>query len=221
MKKQKSTTETLVSKYKIECSVCGKHWRDKRRDAQVEIELEKDPDYLKNYVCRRCKRIQKLQKTKPAVAETIQAELKEEDLKQFIPHSAEKYVNRYFSGVKDEDIIKFHYESKNPLLKNILFIGETGCMPKTTTVKTKEGDMPIDKVSKVLTYNLKKKVVEEKDAIIHKSGKKELWKLHTKKGVIECSPEHKWLVYRKGSIIKVMTKEIVEDDLLVEIRGDE
>jgi len=127
MKEQKKQpTESLVSKYKIECITCGRHWRDKRRDKQVEIELKKDPDYLKNYVCRTCKRLQKLQKIQPAGIDTTQAELKEEDLKQFIPQTAEKYVHRFFTGVKDETILKFHYDSKNPLLKNILFIGETG-----------------------------------------------------------------------------------------------
>ena len=149
-KAQTKETGALVSKYTVECTACGKHWRDQRRDTLIEQELKKNPDYLKTYVCRTCKKIAREQKfqafksqfteqtseqVKPEIDNETQPEpeqftgnglLTKEDLKQFIPKTAEKYIHRTFSGVKDIDILKFHYDSKDPLLKNVLFIGETG-----------------------------------------------------------------------------------------------
>lgn len=53
----------------------------------------------------------------------------DEDVKQYVPTSCERYVTRKFGDDKktsDEDILKFHFKAKNPLMKNVLFIGETG-----------------------------------------------------------------------------------------------
>lgn len=127
MANKKSTTDELVSRYKIECSVCGRSWRDKRRDNLIEKALKKDPDYLKNYVCRKCKKLNKTRKKRDTNADNIvKGQLTKEDLKQFIPKKAEKYFNRNLYGVKDEKVLQFHLGSNNPLLKNVLFIGETG-----------------------------------------------------------------------------------------------
>jgi transcriptional regulator with PAS, ATPase and Fis domain len=47
-----------------------------------------------------------------------------------VPTSTQKYYNRYLGDgndkKKDFEILKMHYESDEPLLKNALFIGETG-----------------------------------------------------------------------------------------------
>jgi hypothetical protein len=131
VKESKPVEAGLLSKYQIICSVCFKEWRDKRRDAIIEAQIAKNPDFLKTYVCRKCKKAQRMKAVQTAKVETSDGEKVEDveievDMTQYIPKESEKYVNRYFSGVKDEDIIKFHYESKNPLMKNVLFIGETG-----------------------------------------------------------------------------------------------
>lgn len=147
-KAQPNKDNGLVSKYVIECQKCGTKWRDKRRDQIIEKELNKDPDYLKKYVCRNCKRLEKelkykefINSVKADVTTTEQVEetadnsvaipqtdfrLTKEDLKQFIPATSERYINRKFADVKDEDVLQFHYKSDNPLLKNVLFVGETG-----------------------------------------------------------------------------------------------
>lgn len=145
-KAQPKKQPEMVSKYKITCTKCGTSWRDKRRDQAIEQELAKDPDYLKKYVCRKCKRLakdlkyqeyvksitqdakpeQSAEETTELKVDLTQGHLTKEDLKQFIPTTSETYINRSFSGVKDEKVLDFHYKSKNPLLKNVLFIGETG-----------------------------------------------------------------------------------------------
>jgi len=130
-KESKPVEAGLLSKYQIICSVCFKEWRDKRRDAIIEAQIAKNPDFLKTYVCRKCKKAQRMKGIQTAKVKTPQGEKFEDveievDMTSFIPKASEKYVNRYIAGVKDEDILKFHYESKNPLMKNVLLVGETG-----------------------------------------------------------------------------------------------
>lgn len=54
------------------------------------------------------------------------------DLSEYIPKTATtNYVHRQFgkgrSGkIKDSDLLQYHLDSKDPLMKNVLFIGETG-----------------------------------------------------------------------------------------------
>lgn len=121
------------STYRLTCSVCGKSYQsDKKRGARITKLLEKDPDYLKNYRCRSCKKgtpkevkISVSEKGKKVDIEVKELEI-DDSLNDFIPKTCEKYYHRHFGKVKDEDILKYHLNSKNPLMKNVLFIGETG-----------------------------------------------------------------------------------------------
>jgi len=96
--------------------------------------------------------------------------------------------------------------------------GKTYCMPKGTLVKTPNGLTPIEKANKVLSYNFKKKRVEIKNSIITNSGLKEVVKIHTSKGIIKCSPEHKWFVLRLGKREIVKTKDLRTSDHLISIQ---
>lgn len=125
--------------FRLTCKTCGKSYQtDKKRGARIIKLLESDPDYLSKYQCQSCLR-GKVKVSKPTPVQVkvdVDKEVKQftedvdDDLKAFIPTSSEKYVNRYFSKgkfrVKDEEILKFHLTHKSPLMKNVLFIGETG-----------------------------------------------------------------------------------------------
>jgi len=126
--------------FRLTCKSCGKSYQtDKRRGERIAKLLEKDPDYLTNYQCQSCVR-GKVKVSTPKTSKTpkidVDKEVKEitqnvdDDLKAYIPTSSEKYINRYFSKgkdrVKDEDIMKFHLTHNSPLMKNVLFIGDTG-----------------------------------------------------------------------------------------------
>lgn len=214
--------------YKVKCFQCGKSYQsDTRSGERIKKRLLTDPDYLKNYKCRACRCNPKAEakpeskekpepKKKPKPEINIDVEFSP-DMAQYIPLDTETYIERDIGGIKDTQLLAYHYTTTNKLMKNVLLLGDTGCMPGDTLVKTPEGNKPIKLVDEVLTYNLFKKCVESKLAIVHNSGKKRLVKLHTSQGIINCSPEHRWLVYRKGSIIEVMTKDIQSTDMLVEV----
>jgi len=121
----------MVKTYRIKCSVCGKSYQtDKERAKRINNILKKDPDYLKNYKCRACKRAgknaQSINKKVQQIKKEVESFEFDEEMQQYIPKKAEKYINRKFGDVKDEDLILWHFKHENPLMKNLLFIGETG-----------------------------------------------------------------------------------------------
>lgn len=123
-------TQEKQTTYRLTCSVCGKSYQtDKKRGERITKLLEKNPDYLKTYKCRSCtKQKESVKTSEPVKAKTVDMPKVEvsDDLSGYIPKTAEKYVNRKIGGVKDEDIIKFHLAQKNPILKNVLLVGESG-----------------------------------------------------------------------------------------------
>lgn len=129
--------------YRLTCKSCGKSYQtDKKRGEKIKSLLEKNPNYLSEYQCRTCKSQENVKKKsfkkilEKKKEKLVEVEKKFEnieisgDLQDYVPKSSERYVNRTFSvgsyKVKDEDILKFHLIHKNPLMKNVLFIGETG-----------------------------------------------------------------------------------------------
>lgn len=101
--------------------------------------------------------------------------------------------------------------------KVYIVVGARGCLPKGTLIKTPDGKIPIEKVKNVLSYNLNKNIVETKKVKVFNSGLKQVIRLHTKKGIIECSPEHKWIIVRNREIVTILTKDLRITDLLLEI----
>jgi uncharacterized protein YlaI len=139
------TNTTLAQTFRVKCNVCKRSYQtDQKRGQAIALLLKANPDYLRTYKCRSCLRgkIQKQikEKIKTAISKATEksAEKPKEDLfiiddeilKQHIPSSAERYINRYIGNGKgkvlDEDVLRFHFTSKDPLLKNVLLIGETG-----------------------------------------------------------------------------------------------
>lgn len=101
--------------------------------------------------------------------------------------------------------------------KVIAVVGDIdSCMPLGTLIKTPKGLKKIEETKEVLSYNFKKKKIETKKAIVHNVGKKQLVKVHTSKGILKCSPEHKWFVLRDKKIDILMTKDLkISDNLLL------
>jgi len=108
-----------------------------------------------------------------------------------------------------------------PETQVIVVLGNTGCLPKGTMIKTIKGDIPIEKIEKeVLTYNLKKRNIESKRAVLYNSGLKQIVKLYTEAGLIRCSPEHKWVVIREKNLIEeIQTKDLKTTDMLLLVKG--
>jgi len=129
---------------------------DQKRGQAIAQLLVANPDYLKTYKCRSCSKgvapiikakskpvakpkAPKVAKVKETTIKITKTEVKvteemvvitDEALKEHIPTSSENYIHRYMGQGKgkvlDEDVLKFHINSKDPLLKNVLFIGESG-----------------------------------------------------------------------------------------------
>jgi uncharacterized protein YlaI len=143
-----ANTTTAPLTFRVKCSVCSKSYQtDQKRGMVIAKLLKQNPNYLTTYKCRSCAKgttpqtmtapVQKavettLEVSKEGVKVTERVVTFSEDdiLKQHIPTSAERYVNRYIGTGKgkvlDEDVLEFHFKSKDPLVKNVLFIGETG-----------------------------------------------------------------------------------------------
>lgn len=118
---------------KLICNQCHKtYWTDRRRTLAIQETMKKDPDFLNKYICKGCR--DGIVKVESKAKEQVKVELPmpviSDDLKEFIPPASEKYFNRWFGSeknkVKDEDVLMFHYKATNRLLKNVLFIGESG-----------------------------------------------------------------------------------------------
>jgi len=103
----------------------------------------------------------------------------------------------------------------NLLFSGLAGTGKTYCMPKGTLIKTPNGLKPIEKVKEVLSYNFNKKKIESKKAQLSYAGKKQLCIIHTKKGWLKCSPEHKWFVIRDNKRQIIKTKDLNTSDYLL------
>ena len=97
----------------------------------------------------------------------------------------------------------------------VLVLGARRCMPKGTLIRTPKGLEKIEEVNQVLSYNLNKNKVETKNAIVYPSGKKQVVRIKTSKGIIECSPNHKWIIIRNKEIIETETKDLYTTDYLL------
>lgn len=97
----------------------------------------------------------------------------------------------------------------------ILLLGMTRCLPIGTKIRTENGLVKIEDVDKVLSYNFEKKRIEEKQAIVHNRNFQKLVKITTPKGIIKCSPNHKWYVRRDNQIKIIETKDLLLTDKFV------
>jgi len=106
-------------------------------------------------------------------------------------------------------------ERRNLLFSGYAGTGKTYCMPKGTLIKTPNGLKPIEKIKEVLSYNFNKKKIESKKAQLSYAGKKQLCIIHTKKGWLKCSPEHKWFIIRDNKRQIIKTKDLNTSDYLL------
>lgn len=124
---------------------------------------------------------------------------------------------------KQEEFMKLVLKKLKEEKLHLLFAGPAGtgktyCMPKGTLIKTPNGIKPIEDVEEVLSYNFKKKKIEPKKAIIIPSGKKRVFYIYTKKGIMKCSPEHRWFVIRDNKRQIIETKDLKTSDYLLYIK---
>lgn len=139
----------MAKTFKVSCTACGKwYWADNRRNLQITERLKKDPDYLKNYKCLDCRagkivgrgKVKAKAKPKTQTVEVtvnvpnkghVNAEMQvSDDIKQYIPIEPVKCVERYFGKGKGRisvsKLLDKHFNSSNPMMKNVNFIGDTG-----------------------------------------------------------------------------------------------
>ena len=102
--------------------------------------------------------------------------------------------------------------------KRIIGLGaDKSCLPKGTLIRTKDGLVKIEEANNILSYNFKKNIIEEKKANCWEVGKKKVFKIKTTEGIIKCSGEHRWFVWRGGKIILLPAKELNDSDCLLKI----
>jgi hypothetical protein len=99
----------------------------------------------------------------------------------------------------------------------IAIIGNKGCMPKGTMIMSPDGYAPIENASRVLSYNFASRRIEAKDADVLHAGSKQIIRLHTSLGVIDCSPEHRWIIARDGKLIFAMAENLKVTDMLIKV----
>ena len=103
--------------------------------------------------------------------------------------------------------------------KIYVILGKRGCLPVGTIIKTPMGKVKIEDLKgEVLSYNLKKRKIEAKKANLFNSGLKQIVKIYTNKGKIECSTEHKWVVIRDKNIKIIRAKDLNTTDLLLLVK---
>ncbi len=140
MAQTKTKSKPKQTTYRLTCKNCQRSYQtDKKRGATITKLLKKDPNYLKNYKCRSCSKGTPVAVESKVSDKGKKIELRpidiDDSLNDFIPKTCEKYYNRHIGKVKDEDILKYHLNSKNPLMKNILLTGETG-VGKTLLIRS-------------------------------------------------------------------------------------
>lgn len=139
---------------RIVCSSCKASYQtDAKRALKIKVILVTQPDYLKNYKCRKCSSgiapIIKVSKAKKAISPPAKPAKKKADkikqakedkimidnreividdvdIQEYIPTNSERYIPRKIMGVYDHDILMWHLKQTDPLKKNVLFVGDTG-----------------------------------------------------------------------------------------------
>lgn len=117
-----------------------------------------------------------------------------------------------------ESLILMHVEGKRLYDKNgnldergsmsVLLAGNPGCLPIGTLIQTPNGLTPIEEVTEIFTINSRgNKIITS--AIPLNSGKKQKYKITTKKEELFCSGNHKWFVRdERGETLVVQTKDL-------------
>lgn len=104
--------------------------------------------------------------------------------------------------------------------KNLtLIIITQNCMPAATKILTENGVKELKDINdgiKVFSYNLNKNKIELKKARISDEGKAKVITIETADGdIIECSPNHRFLVREGDKIVEKPARELREDDDLL------
>jgi len=117
--------------------------------------------------------------------------------------------------------ILFENNNKILWLKDVskIFKNHT-CLPFYTEVITNNGIKTIDKVDshedKIASWNFNENKMEYKTFKKINTGIKTIMKINTSAGILECSPEHQWIIKSpKGGIEKKQTKDLSTDDALL------
>ena len=101
---------------------------------------------------------------------------------------------------------------------------EAVCLPFYTKIITSKG---IKEISDLLgdeylpSYNFRLKKIELKPFKSKHVGLKPVIRIHTKKGIIECSPEHRWFVKKNDLIELKRAKDLNDDDHIIYIDMNE
>lgn len=111
-----------------------------------------------------------------------------------------------------------HVYEKNMLVErgtiNILLAGSPGCMPATEEVWTPDGYKSIKEVHAVYSLDTDGNIVEAISFPVY-TGKKNIVKIETTQGDIQCSNDHLWFVIRNDNIRLIETKDLNTRDLLL------
>lgn len=101
---------------------------------------------------------------------------------------------------------------------SLIFITQS-CMPKNTKVITSKGVEKLGELktgNSILSYNIKKGIMEFNKIFVSPVVKKEVLFIETVDGDrIECSPEHKFLVKQGNRVVKKKAKELTSKDYLL------
>lgn len=119
--------------YKMDCKTCGSSYRTGvEQGKKVALKIKENPNYLGQYQCRKCgkgnsiKPFPETRTTRKIVQPTQPLPQVDIDVRQYIPKRTEMYVNRKLGDTRDDKLLMFHLTHTSRLMKNVLFIGDTG-----------------------------------------------------------------------------------------------
>lgn len=96
------------------------------------------------------------------------------------------------------------------------------CLPYYTTVMTIGGVKQIKELTsgeEIASWNFKQDKLEYKKLKVWNAGLKQVVKIRTENGqVLECSPNHKWIVKSNGKIIEKQAKDLNNSDVLLQLK---
>ena len=124
-------------------------------------------------------------------------------------------------------IAKMKKEKINLLLSGYAGTGKTYCLREGTLIQTPNGNKKIEefpnvdgkrKEYNIYQYDFFWKHITTTQAFKTYSGLQQVVKIHTKKGIIECSPYHKWFVLRQGKREIIKTNDLNTSDYLLCIK---
>ncbi len=100
------------------------------------------------------------------------------------------------------------------------------CMPYYTKVRTNNGIKSMKDLNsnedKILSWNFKLGKEEWEKFKIWPTGKKQIMKITTGEGVLESSPEHKWIIKtEEGQIIQKQAKDLNTKDVILYLEAEE